>query len=144
MKIRRPHLLVALLSLSACTPDSTGPGESVTEVRVSPESPSIDVGLTIQFFAQALDASGQAMTGLPVTWASNDQAVATIDAEGFATGVSVGVVAITRDDRGRVRLRSPDRGAEPMSGAGHRDARRGTVPILRRRHLPPPPVRSVR
>ena len=96
MKIRRPHLLVALLSLSGCTPDSTGPGEPVTEVRVSPESPSIDVGLTVQFFAQALNASGQALTGLPVTWASNDQAVAAIDADGLVTGISAGACPTPR------------------------------------------------
>ena len=79
MKIRRPHLLLALVSVSACGGGTTIVDNPVVEVVVMPENPSIELGLTVQFTAQARNASGQAVTGLPITWASGNEAVATID-----------------------------------------------------------------
>lgn len=93
MKLRRPQVLAALVALAACSGSSTGP--EVAQVRITPENPSQQVGLTVQFSAEALDAGGQVITGLPVTWMSNTESVATVDANGLATALSVGTTSIT-------------------------------------------------
>lgn len=93
MKLRRPHVLVVLVSLAACG-DPAGPEADVAEVRVSPEGTSTDVGLTVQFTARAINATGQTVTGLSVTWTSSSESVATIDEMGIATALAVGTTAI--------------------------------------------------
>ena len=81
MKTRRSYLLPALLVVAACG-DPAAPEAEVAEVRITPEGASTDVGLTVQFTAQAFDASGAAVTGLPVTWESSTESVATITDQG--------------------------------------------------------------
>lgn len=91
----RTPLLVVLLGLAACSTDSTGPGDEVTAVAVLPGSPSVDVGLSVQFTARATNSSGQSVSGLPVRWTSSNTGVATIDDDGLAVGMAVGATAIT-------------------------------------------------
>ena len=94
MTTRRQQLLAALLTLVACDGGSTGP--EVAQVRITPENPSQQVGLTLQLSAQALDAGGQVISGLPVTWSSEEESVATIDAgTGLATAIAEGTTTIT-------------------------------------------------
>jgi len=59
-------------------------------------------GESIQFMAQALNANGAVLPGLPLSWASSDEAVATIDATtGLATcGATTGSTEITADCAG--------------------------------------------
>jgi hypothetical protein len=94
MNTRRPYLLFALFGASACS-SGTDPAQTVAEVRVSPQSPAVDVGLTVQFSAAAFDASGQPVTGLEVSWASSRPTVASVDGGGLVTAVAVGTSAIT-------------------------------------------------
>jgi hypothetical protein len=94
MKIRRPHTLVALLSLAACG-DPSGVGVVVAAVEITPTTPSTNVGLFVQFQARALDASGQQLTGLDVSWSSSNSSIASIDDDGLATALGVGTTAIT-------------------------------------------------
>ena len=94
---RRPRGLfpVALLIvLAACGDDSTGV-DNVASIRLTPENPSTDVGLTVQFTAEALDANGAVLPDVTITWASSAPAVATITDAGIATALSVGTTAIT-------------------------------------------------
>jgi hypothetical protein len=67
----------------------------VGQVVVSPDSADIAVGATQQFTATLLDLHGNPIAGPPVTWSSLDEAVATVDGTGLATGVGVGATTIT-------------------------------------------------
>ncbi|CAA9302127.1 MAG: hypothetical protein AVDCRST_MAG89-545 [uncultured Gemmatimonadetes bacterium] len=67
-----------------------------TSVRVTPASPSVAVGATVQLTATALDQAGQAMGGVPAAaWSSTDPARATVSTSGLVTGVAAGTVAVT-------------------------------------------------
>ncbi len=69
-----------------------GSNISVTGVSVSPTSVSLKQGETAQLTATV--SPGNA-TNQNVTWSSSDNNVATVDANGVVTGVSVGNVTIT-------------------------------------------------
>lgn len=83
-----------LLVLAACTNESTTL-ERVDSVRLTPVDPTIDVGLTIQFTAEGLDAQGNVVPGVDFTWGSSNGEVATVNDNGLATARSVGTTAIT-------------------------------------------------
>ena len=68
----------------------------LTAVVVSPASPSVAVGATVQLTATGLDQGGRAMTGLSAAqWTSADATKATVSASGVVTGVAAGTVGIT-------------------------------------------------
>ena len=52
-------------------------------------------GATVQLVATATRASGAVATGETTTWASDDEAVATVDQNGLVTGVGPGTATIT-------------------------------------------------
>ncbi len=70
----------------------------VTELSISSRSSTVMVGLSIQYDARTFRADG---TSSDVTkdanfsWSSSDNDIVTVNSEGVATGVSVGVAAIT-------------------------------------------------
>jgi uncharacterized protein YjdB len=80
-------------------------GDSGTIVRgyrgasvvVTPAADTITaLGDTVRFAAQAQDAGGNPVSGVPLTlWSSSDLSVATVDTEGLVTAVSGGVATIT-------------------------------------------------
>lgn len=79
-------------------PSTTGGGtpQTVATVTVVPSTPApLLIGNTAQFTANALDASGTAVTSATFTWASSDQTVATISSTGLATGLAAGTTNIT-------------------------------------------------
>jgi plastocyanin len=66
-----------------------------TSVRVTPASPGVAVGATLQLTATPLDQSGQAMSGLPAAaWTTGDATRATVSATGVVTGVAAGTAAV--------------------------------------------------
>ena len=93
MTARRSTFLIALLAIVGCG-DSTEL-DRVASVVVTPSNPSIEVGLTVQFEAEALDANGALVPDIPFTWRSSDTGVATIDDNGLATATALGTTAIT-------------------------------------------------
>ena len=96
MKIRRPLVPVALLSLSACGVTTTGTDlETIASIELTPATPSIDLGGSVQFQAQALDAAGVSIAGVTFSWSSSNTGVASISAAGLARGLTVGTTAIT-------------------------------------------------
>ena len=85
--------LVGLVAgVGACGDDDTSPCETAT-VTVTPGVATIDVGGTQQLAAAALDASGNQCGTL--TWASDDETVATVSVAGLVTGVAAGTADIT-------------------------------------------------
>ena len=71
------------------------PEPVVATVTVSPSEAMIEVGATQQFAAMALTSDGMAIPDAEVTWSSSDEMVATVDANGLATGVGAGAAMIT-------------------------------------------------
>ena len=72
----------------------------VASVVVTPATDTIGMGQALQLEAEARDASGTVLVGRVVTWASDNVNVATVDANGLVTGLTVGVVTITGTSEG--------------------------------------------
>ena len=66
----------------------------VAQVLVSPHSADIPIGDTQQFTATLVDLHGDPIAA-PVAWSSSDEGVASIDADGLATGLAAGATTIT-------------------------------------------------
>ncbi|MCI0433649.1 MAG: Ig-like domain-containing protein [Gemmatimonadetes bacterium] len=71
-------------------PSSVSP--LATSVRITPQNTSIRVGNTGTLNGSVLDQLGQVMTSLNVTWSSLDPAIATINANGVVSALSVGTM----------------------------------------------------
>ena len=66
----------------------------VARLEVTPPEATINVGETQQFAATMYDLHGNVVTGPTVTWSTSDQAVATVDQTGLATGTGAGSATI--------------------------------------------------
>jgi uncharacterized protein YjdB len=103
--------LVTGVAVGGVTITATSEGQSgssavtvlapVASVGVSPASPSVIAGQTVQLTATPRDASGNALTGRVVTWGSSNTAVATVNGSGLVTGVAAGSATITATSEGR-------------------------------------------
>jgi uncharacterized protein (TIGR03437 family) len=78
---------------SSCTP-------ALVRVDVSPASATIEAGQQQQFTAKAFDSGNNEIPGVIFSWNSSNTAVATIDQNGLATGVSPGTTEIRTTGRG--------------------------------------------
>jgi uncharacterized protein YjdB len=74
---------------------------SVASVEVSPPSPSIAEGATVQLTAAAKDANGQVLPGRPATWSSDEPGIARVSATGLVTSVAAGNATITATIEGK-------------------------------------------
>ena len=83
----------------ACGDGTTDPPPTFPEpatVTVSPGTAQLAAqGGTVQLSAEVRDQNGEVMARATVTWASSDEAVATVSASGLVTGVAVGSATIT-------------------------------------------------
>ena len=83
----------------ACGDGTTEPRPTFPEpttVTVSPAAAEVAaLGGTVQLSAEVRDQNGEVMAGATVTWASSDEAVATVSASGLVTGVAIGSATIT-------------------------------------------------
>src|SRR5207253_2276562 len=73
----------------------------VATVSVSPATANVLIGATVQLMATPKDANGTPLSGRVVTWASNNQAVATVSASGLVTAQAVGTATITATSEGK-------------------------------------------
>jgi len=64
-------------------------------LEVTPDSAELDIGDTKQFTATIYEFGHSPVEGLPVTWASSDEDVATVDENGLVTAVAAGESTIT-------------------------------------------------
>jgi len=104
--------LVTAVAAGPATITATSEGQSgsaaltvttvpVASVVVSPATASRQVGQTVQLTATPQDASGTALTGRVVTWASSNTAVATVNGSGLVTGMAAGPATITATSEGK-------------------------------------------
>lgn len=70
--------------------DVTPPPPTVVSVTVAPAAATIVQGGAQTFTATALDAASQPIAGVVFTWSSSAVAIATVNANGLATGVAPG------------------------------------------------------
>ena len=71
------------------------PPPPIARIEVAPQSATIGVGASQQFTAKAFDGNGQELSGVTFTWATSDANVATVDANGLATGKAAGTCEVT-------------------------------------------------
>lgn len=76
------------------------PPAPVASTSVAPSSGAVQVGATVQFTATTRDAAGNILTGRTITWASNQPAIATVNANGLATGVTAGTATLVATSEG--------------------------------------------
>jgi len=67
---------------------------AVASVSLTPISSTIKVGQTQQFTASAVDASGNAVSGVTFTWHNSSAGVAIVGTNGLATGITPGMTVI--------------------------------------------------
>lgn len=101
MRIAGVCMMVAAVVLTGCGGDDgddggTGPGTAVfTTLEVTPTAPTVVVGFTTPLSATAKDQNGTTMSGLTMTYTSNDNSKATVTNAGVITGVALGTARIT-------------------------------------------------
>jgi len=75
--------------------------EPVASVDVTPAADTLQAGQTIQLTATPKDAGDNALTGREITWSSDDETVATVDATGLVMGENAGIATITATSEGQ-------------------------------------------
>jgi hypothetical protein len=89
--MRRFLTLTMLASITACSSGGgTQPDRPVTAVAVSPATPSLIIGQSLQF----VDTVSGGYVNTPVVWAHSNPGVATLSATGLATAVTPGTDTI--------------------------------------------------
>jgi uncharacterized protein YjdB len=118
----------------------TSSGSGTASVTVTLSSPALTVGQTTQAVAVAKDGSGNTLSGTP-TWASSNNAVATVSSSGMVTAVSAGTANIAASVAGA-------QGAAPVSITTAGSGVTATLPELPRAtasaSVPAPTGRTIR
>jgi trimeric autotransporter adhesin len=75
----------------------------VNTVTVAPADTTVRVGNTVQLTATLRAANNSVVTGRPITWASSDETIATVNGSGLVTGVAASAqfVTITATSEGK-------------------------------------------
>lgn len=93
--------LLAVAALTACDNDAINPDiDAVNSVVVAPSAASVQVGSSVALSADVLDANGEEIPSLRVSWASEDSSIAEVSQSGIVTGLKVGTVLIAASARG--------------------------------------------
>ncbi|MGE5801665.1 MAG: Ig-like domain-containing protein, partial [Gemmatimonadota bacterium] len=104
--------VVTALAVGSATITATSEGQSgsaavtvpvvpVASVVVTPASPTLRIGTTVQLNAATKDSAGNALTGRAVAWSSSTPGVATVSASGTVTAVAAGSATITASSEGK-------------------------------------------
>lgn len=94
---------VALLATASCQVNRIDSGSAtVASVTVEPASATLPVGSTLTLIAIARDTQGKSIAGVSFEWSSDNETVATVDANGVVTGVSAGEVHVSATRNGIV------------------------------------------
>ena len=68
---------------------------SVARVVVSPASPAITVGATVQLTASTYDASGNQLSGQNIAWSISDTVIARVSTSGLLSGMATGNAVVS-------------------------------------------------
>jgi len=87
-----------LAATATCAGPTAATGSSssaaVSTVAVTPPTPSVAVGQSVQLTATPKDASGNTLTGRAVTWASDSVSLASVNGSGLVTGIVAGSTTV--------------------------------------------------
>lgn len=72
----------------------------IASVRLTPDSPRVEVGQALQLTATPLSANGAPLAGRIVTFASSNNALATVSSSGLLVGIAPGTATITATSEG--------------------------------------------
>ena len=101
MSIRNGSAAVMATSGSVSGTASVTVAQRLAQFRVSPASSRLSsLGDTLRLVAEALDAVGNGVTDIDITWSSGDDRVATVDSTGLVTAKANGTVEITAQGGG--------------------------------------------
>lgn len=78
-----------------------GTAVPVASVAVAAGTTSLTIGQTTQATATTRDASGNVLTGRPITWSSSNPSIATVSSSGLVTGVAAGSTQILATSGGQ-------------------------------------------
>ena len=93
-----------IVSAPAPAPPRNGGGPAaVASVSVDPAELSLEVGGTRKLAPNARDASGKALTGRSVRWASADRSIARVSGNGTVSAIAAGTTAIRVTIGGKTR-----------------------------------------
>ena len=87
--------LAPLALLVAACGEATAPPPPIAAVTIVPESVEIVLRGTVQLTAAMWDASGSAVRGRALTWASTDPAVGSVSSTGLVTALIKGSMTVT-------------------------------------------------
>ena len=142
--MRRHRTLLRLAAVLAAAATGCGESDAPTEppppappaaVTVSPAEAALTaVGSTVRLRAEVRDADDSVMTGVTVSWASNDTGVATVDAAGLVTAAGNGLARIEARAgvaRGyaEVRVEQLPASLEKTEGDGQRALELSVLPV---------------
>ena len=116
------RLTASVDSVSADAP-TTGLGDAIASISISPDAATLSVGQAVQYTATLRDSSDKIITGRPVVWLSSAPSVAAVDTTGTTTGRSSGSATITASSAGVL-------GATPVAVSGPTANTPGTVSDL--------------
>lgn len=102
--VHRASVVLALGFLAAC--DSGPSGPQIASVRVDSPAPAVILGETLTLEAVPLDPRGEPISGLSATWSSTASEVLEVNAQGVATGRSVGSAVVRAEVNGVVGSRT--------------------------------------
>ena len=94
------RLATVVLLVAACG-EATAPPPPIAAVTIVPESVQVVVRGTVKLTAATWDASGSAVRGRAMTWASSDDAVGSVSSTGLVTALIRGSATITVTCEGR-------------------------------------------
>jgi trimeric autotransporter adhesin len=96
------NITVAAGGLTASVPaTATAAAVQVAAVKITPSTLTLNPGNTLQLAAVTTDASGNTLTGQPVTWSSSNTSAATVSTSGVVSAVAVGSTVITATSGGK-------------------------------------------
>jgi YVTN family beta-propeller protein len=87
MKLSWASLVVGVVSVAACSSNTSGPSARPAAVVLSPANPWVKSGTSLQLSATVLDSNGAAIAGRPVTFLSSDASIIAVTTGGLATAV---------------------------------------------------------
>jgi peptidoglycan/xylan/chitin deacetylase (PgdA/CDA1 family)/uncharacterized protein YjdB len=87
-------------SLSSSTSSQQSGSSTIASITLMPQTASVSIGATQKFTASAKDQDGKPISSTALTFASSNPDIATIDANGLATGVAPGTSQITVSSEG--------------------------------------------
>ena len=108
-------LLVVTAACSIVPVTAGGSGEPVSTVTLTPPTPSVGIGQTVQLTATLKDDAGAVLADRLIIWFTSNPAIATVTGTGLVRGTGEGVVTIAAISEGRTGTATVTVTAEPVT-----------------------------